>query len=236
MNLYRGPDSDAPDAVPPGCRPAVDRLQAFLDDRRSPNELLADPHVAGCADCRDRVRAAGVVLDLLSFALDAVTVPAGFADAVSADLLADRRRRLRFAARAVGGLAVAACLAVAFGVWWNQSAPDVVKNETPHPRTEPERAPPPRLGDQFAEAGDAIRSLTAKAADPPMPTPNGFGPLAGVFTAPPPMPLEPAAQSLSALPDAARASLEPVTGPAYRAFSRLLEDVSAVQPGEKPKS
>lgn len=225
-----------PDSVPPGCRPAVDRLQALLDDRRSPNELLADPHVSGCADCRERVRGAAVVADLLSLALDAVAVPAGFADAVVGDVLADRRRRLRvrFAGRVAGGLAVAACLAVAVGVWWNQRGAVVVKH-VPPPAPPKEQAPAPRLGDQFAEAGDAIRSLTAKAAESPVPTPS-FGPLAGVFTAPPPMPLEPAAHSLSALPDAARASLEPVTGPAYRAFSRLLEDVSAVQPGEKPKS
>src|SRR5437763_757154 len=46
---------------------------------------------------------------------------------------------------------------------------------------------------------------------------------------------EPAGRAIAEIPAAAKTGLEPVTGSAQKAFSRLLKDVGAVSPG-KPKS
>src|SRR5438105_11139213 len=84
-----------PDPIPPACGPTVERLQRVLDGELPADALDTDPHAGGCPLCRDRIRAARLLLTALSEPAEPVRAPAGLTDAILAGVRADRRRRAR---------------------------------------------------------------------------------------------------------------------------------------------
>jgi hypothetical protein len=105
-----------PEPVAPACEPTVERLQRVLDGDMAADALDADPHAAVCPVCRERIRAARLLLTALAEPADPFLAPTGLTEAILAGVRADRRRVARRRALvAVGGLAVAA--AVVLAVW-----------------------------------------------------------------------------------------------------------------------
>lgn len=246
---------DTPDDEPvaPQCRPTVDRLQRALDGGASPGPLESDSHATGCPACRERVRAARVLLSVLGTPPGPVAAPADFADRVVAAMWAERRARTRV--RGVVATVAALAAAVLLFIGLNRGKqPEtgvplpVVPNEfatkpepAPAPREKPptpEPAPEPRplrVGDALANAGQAILDAPKPLAESVAGAPKLFDVLSGPFKNPPPpdpmaAALEPARKSLADLPVAARSGFEPVTGTAEKAFNRFLRDVGAVKP------
>ena len=235
------PEDDLDGDLPPQCRAAVDAIQRTLDGAPEPPGLVA--HALSCAACRERVRAARVLLSVLSAPAEPVAVPAGFADRVLASRQAERRAPTRGRAhRAAAWLALAA--AVLVGVWSlagltpTEEVVAVVPRVAPAPEPAPEPAPAPRpihVGDAIASTGQAIRDVPNPLADSVAAAPRLFDALADSFKMPEPADpmahaLEPARRSLDSLPVAARSGLEPVTGTAEKAFNRFLRDVGSVKP------
>ncbi|MCI0701784.1 MAG: hypothetical protein L0241_11930 [Planctomycetia bacterium] len=247
-------DPSEAEPIPPQCRATVELLQRVLDGDERAESLDADPHPAACLSCRERLRAARVLLSALSVPNEPVSVPVGFTDTILSAVKADQRYRARRRAFAtVGGLAVAAALVI--GVWFiakgtsenpnpNPNTPqqkEVVGQPTPveiapdpRPKT-PDTAPDPRP----IRIGDELKSGLA-TLEPPKPltdsvalAPKLVSALTDPFTKPAtPMgaDLEPARKSISALPTATSSGLEPVTDTAQKAFARFLRDVGSVQP------
>jgi hypothetical protein len=253
LKVYDSPD----EPVPPECRATVDALQRLLDGDVSADALGADPHANACAACRERVRAARVLLSVLAAPAEPVAVPEGFADRVVTAMWAERHTRTRrqtFAA-AVAALAAAILVAVGLARYYSPPpqapvfVPDVVERPAkppepaPAPREKPpgtpEIAPAPRplrVGEALAQTGQAILDAPKPLAESVSVAPKLFDALSGPFKLPAapvdPMAvaLEPARKSIVDLPVVAQHGLEPVTGTAEKAFNRFLQDVGAVKP------
>jgi hypothetical protein len=221
-------------SIPEACGPTLERIQAVLDRIHPPAILATDRHPAECAACRQRVRAARVLLD--SFANPPATaIPAGFTDSIVAAVRADRRWRLRQRFYALtGGSLVAAALAIV--VFLNQPKPAELAKvaSVPEVKPQPAPAPPLRLKDELAKAGAALRESSRTITEPAASTPKVFAALTdsllSASASSTGIDLGPAEKSLAEIPDAARIGLEPVTGTAQKALNRLLHDVSAMQP------
>lgn len=229
--------------TPPECAPSVARVQAVLDGTVAPESLAADPHLAQCADCRARARGMRLLLATLTAPKPAVAVPAGFANRVLAAVAADRPApAARRFPKVAAWLALAA--AVLVGVWFiarptqpaDQKPAEVVQ-QPPAPAPEPPevapapraKAPPVRIGAEVAKAGQAILDAPKPITDSVAVAPKLLDALAGSFKLPAPPPDPMVNVELPSLPVAARASLEPVTGTAEKAFNRFLRDVGAVR-------
>ena len=228
-----------PETIPPECGPTVERLQGVLDGGSS-RDLDADPHAVVCATCRARVRASRFLL--AAFVNPGpVALPPNFADRILAHAQpAPRRRNWKRAVTVAVGLAAAVLLAVWTVGKFTPKADEIRIHDlvkfTPLPDAAP--AKPLRINDELAKAGQVFWETARPITEPAAAAPRMFASLTNPFTkpaAPPAVDLEPARKSLADIPDAARASFEPVTGSASKAFARLVRDVSAVQPG-KPKS
>ena len=231
--------------VPPECRATADRLQLALDGDALFDDT--DTHAVACLACRDRVRAARVLLAMLATP-EPVAVPAGFSARVLTAVAADRRVQTRGRVyKAAAWLALAA--AVLVGAWFIVNAnakndrtpvapalPEVVQQPKPvAPPVVKPPAPPPRIGDAVASAAQTIIATQKPFADAVAVAPKLFDLLAAPFTTPAahdPMAvaLAPARKTLADLPATARTGLAPVTGTAQKAFNRLLRDVSSVKP------
>lgn len=230
----------------PACRATADRLNRVLDGELAVAALAADPHPASCPACRERVAAAQLLLAVLANP-EPVVVPSGMTDRILAAVQADRQAEPtpRGRRRVVAFAAVAVAAAVFLAVWLPTSpdapkpdgtprTPEVAK-ATPAPEVAPE-PPPIRIGDELAKAGAALRGAPRTITDPAGSAPDMLSKLTDALTRPlaPMEDMGPARAALADLPDAARAGLEPVTGTAQKAFSRLMRDVTAI--GSKPKS
>ncbi|HEY3790109.1 MAG TPA: hypothetical protein VGL71_14710 [Urbifossiella sp.] len=229
-----------PDSIPSECGPTLERIQAVLDRIHPESILAADPHPAACSSCRQRVRAARLVLGLPS--LVAFTPPRDFTETILAGVLRDRRtRRRRKVFALVGGFAAAAAIVLA--VWFNPPKPIETAKQIPTPvpgpqMTEtPEAVAPMHVNEELAKAGEALRESSRTITEPASSAPKVFAALSESLLSVPASPagidLGPAGKSLSEIPEAARAGLEPVTGTAQKAFNRLLHDVSFMQPKMK---
>ena len=242
--------NEPPEPLPPACRPSADRLNAALDGVGSLHDLDADPHAIACSVCRGRVRAARMLLAALAEPPAPPTLPL-FTGAIVAEMLADRRTRKRRRAFAIaGGFALAAAVLIA--VWTRTSRPQPTPEAPgsrdlavlpPAPTPAPDRVPeekPLRIGDELAKAGLAFQNSSRPITEPAASAPKVFAALAESLTKPMAQPAEtdlgPARASLAELPVAARTGLEPVTGSAQKALSRLLKDVGAIQLTSKSKS
>ncbi|MBN9120074.1 MAG: hypothetical protein J0I06_13070 [Planctomycetes bacterium] len=241
--------------VAPECRATVELIQRALDGDAPTDALDADGHASACPACRERVRAAQVLLSVLAIPAEPVALPAGFAERVLTAVAEDRRVRVRGRVyKTAARLALAA--AVLVGVWFiakptdpaptgdvvavpPPNAPDVA----PPPREKapaPEPAPEPRpirVGDALASTGQAILDVPKPLAESVAVAPKVLDALSNPFklpaapvTDPMATALEPARRSLADLPVAARHGLEPVTGTAEKALARFLRDVGSVKP------
>lgn len=154
-------------------------------------------------------------------------LPAGFADRVTTGALRQRKRRVQ-AQWAVGMTLAASVLAVA-GLFvsgaFTGRTPEVVNRPVLPAVVEPPA--PTKVREQLAEAGAALESLTWETTE------KAVGPTMALFdsatraTVPPPRPVpaDDPTLALASLPNAARASLDPVTNTTRRAMNRLLKDV-----------
>jgi hypothetical protein len=235
------PNDDLP---PPACGPTRAALDEVFDGTRPLADLTADPHLAGCAACRGRLREARVLLAALAVSPAPVTVPSRFAGDVLRAVRAERRerRRRRAVASVGGGLAVAAAVMVAVWAWNRSGSGPVVAEQTP-PFAGSDPVPalrPVRVSAELAKAGDALRESSRPLAEPAAAAPKALATLAGAMTPPAVGPVAedaaPVGASLAELPGAARAGLEPLTGTTQKAFNRLLRDVGVFQASARPKS
>lgn len=233
------------DTWSPSCRPTTDRLQQVLDGAELIAALEADPHLAGCPVCRERVAAARRLLSLTA-ARRPPAPPPGLSVRLLRAVSADRRYRLRRRRVAFilgGGLAAAAAVLVAVSVLTSASAPQSasVPQVAVGPRPEPEPAPrslpehrPLRLGEELARAGTVLLEAPRPLAGTVARAPTVLESLTGQVS-PPAWNLdnEPT-RALAELPAVTRAGLEPVADAAQKALARLLRDVAGLSP--KPKS
>lgn len=211
------------------CQPTLERLQQVLDGDEAASVLANDEHARTCSTCRERVRAAWVMAGVLSRSSGDFPPQPGLTHSILVASMGTRRQfRLQVWASRAAGMAIAAGLIAA-----------IVLLKPPFDRPEIVKAPPPvRLSDAFADAGSALQRIGKQITVPAMEMPPVFPSITGALTQPA-TPLaadfEPATRTLAELPGTALGSLEPITGTATRAFSRLFQDVSTVQV-TKPKS
>lgn len=238
---------DGPEPLSPRCAAVAERIQRALDG--APADWAAEPHLAECPLCAGRVRALHKLLGALTQPRPAA-VPAGFADRVLAALgpapaPAPRRARARVAALAV--LAAALLVGAYFG-FSALRAPRAPEPANPGhlvrhaPARAPELAPGPRekplrIGDAVASAGQSLLEAPRPLGESVAVAPKLLDALAGPIAWPAARPvdpvahvIEPARRSLLELPTAARATLEPVTGTAAKAYARFLRDLGSVKP------
>lgn len=223
LKVYDTPEDEP---VPPECRATVDRIQNALDGAGT-DALDADPHATACPACRERVRAARVLLSVLAMPSEPVAVPAGFADRVVNSVAEDQRvqTRRRLARTTMMVALAAAILLAVFAIFRPSKVPELVPGprpiivpETvqqtpeaaPAPREKdgakvPEPAPEPRpirFGDAVANTGQAILDTPKPFAGSVAVAPKVFD----VLTSPFKMPVPPADPMGAAL-EPARKSL-----------------------------
>jgi hypothetical protein len=217
---------------PAGCAAFEAVVNAVLD-RELGTDALESDHAAGCAACRSLAAAAR---QLRSTPFTLPEPPPGLAGRIVTATVRDRRvRRRRFV-----GAVLAASMLVGTAAYLMRPTPaeprEIVHVVPPAPPVVPE-APPPRVSDQFAEAGSAVVAITLRARDQTVnptrtliPPPEALTvPTAGALPG-----IEPAAESLAGMPDAARSGIEPVTDKTRRAVNLFLRDVG-LGPTAKPK-
>jgi hypothetical protein len=251
-------DFPEPDPVPPECRATAGLIQRVLDGDAAPGALEADPHAAACPACRQRVRAARALLAMFAAPREPVAVPAGFAKRVTERMWAERhaRTRLRSFVGACAAIAAGLLLLAGLGFLFDSKPEPLVPAPSPQlpdytaKHQGPEVAPAPhsktavpapqprtiRLADELAKAEQKLLEVPKPLAESAAVAPKLFDAIGSALKLPDmandPMAnaLEPARKSLSELPGAAQAGLEPVTGTAEKAFKRFLSDVGAVKP------
>lgn len=212
-NLDPSPDCTAFEAV----------VQRILDGELA-REQLGDRHPQTCPACRALLTAT------VAFAAFPTPVPkpsAGSNRQVLLMVLHDRRQR-RQRRLLVGGsaLAMAACLFISVGIYFTQTGskptPEVVE-VVPMPPT----LNTPRVSDQVAEAGSALTAMTYRATEQAMRPTRALFPLDPMAVPQIDLPttMEPATESLAALPSAAKSGLEPITDSTRRAVNLFLRDV-----------
>jgi hypothetical protein len=192
--------------TPLECAAALDLLQRRLDGEAVILPVDIAAHVGGCTDCRERF----AVAQHLSTA-PAPPVPADLANRIVQAVVRDGRRR-RLARWSVVGVAAA----VAVGVWLARpTSPTPAPPERPGPDLVREPSgPAPNLRQDFAEAGEAVASLTRRTAADAVGAGKQLLPTVPV----PPWPdLEPAARPFEDAGQALADGFEPVTTSARRA-------------------
>jgi hypothetical protein len=207
-------------------------VNAVLDRDLGPDALDGD-HPAGCADCRALAAASR---QLLGAPFTQPKPPHGFAERVVAAAVRDRRSRRRL--RLVGAALAASVLAGA-AVYLLRPTPVETREFVQVPPTPPAmpEAPPPRVSDRLAEAGSALVAITNRAKEQTVNPTRTLLPPPEVVTVPTAggLPgIEPAAESLAGMPEAARSGIEPVADKTRRAVNLFLRDVG-LGPNAKPK-
>lgn len=227
----RPDDLPTPDR-PAGCAAFEAVVNAVLDRDLGPDALERD-HPASCAECRALAVAAR---QLLGAPFPRPDPPSGSTGRIVAAAVRDRRSRRRL--RLVGAALATSLLLV--GMAYLLRPTPTEKHEFVHvPPTPPvvPEAHPPRVSDRFAEAGSALVAITNRAKEQTVnPTRSLFPPaesiavpMAGTLPG-----IEPAAESLAGMPEAARSGMEPVTDTTRRAVNLFLRDIG-LGPPARPK-
>jgi hypothetical protein len=207
------------------CDEARDWLQRRLDGEPMGDCTALNAHLAQCLECREQFALA----DRLAAALPSrprPVVPVDFADRVVARAVVERRRRL--AGRMAVGVALAASVLVAVGLW---RRPAVTPGGRP---MGPE--PGPSVQRQLEEAGQAVAALTRRTADETVGPTRGLLPDVPLPTAVPVAtvaknsPAE-AEQSLRDVRRGVTSGLEPVTTSARRAVSMFFRELPGPKTG-----
>lgn len=235
------PDLNAELPILPACQATVDRMQLVLDGELLAAVLDAESHTLDCAACRERIAAARLLLSVFTVPAES-SFPSGMTNGILSAVREDRyariRRRSYSLAAGIGAALVASLMLIA---WFNKTSPQPEVPFLPRPLPDMSHvAPEPRpvrIGDEFSKVGQAILGTSKPIMEPVVAAPQMFTKLTDTLTLPaaPAGEFELARRSITDLPDAARTGLEPVTGTAQKAFSRLMRDFSAVQVN-KPKS
>ncbi len=165
------------------------------------------------------------------------SAPVGFADRVTAAILAVHRvRRRRVWLVRAGGLALAASVALAVAVGFDafrKPAPEVVL-VPPTPVPEIDKVEP--IQKPFAEAGEAIAAMTRTTTDKALAPSKTM--IATAERIPFPEPVEAKAPvdspNFADAAEGTRAGLDPVAGQPRRAVNRLLRDFGIAP--SKPRS
>jgi hypothetical protein len=194
------------DDLPPDCAAFAATVNAVLDGD-APAAALRAGHPLLCRDCRELAAAARL---LAAAGPELALLPR------PSPLLRDRlvRASLRTRRRRWPVPALAAGLVLAIGVWaaWPTRPPAVV---------EAAKLPAPRVADQWAAVAGVARTAGEKVAAPArlLSPPDLKLPATDL-----PARLDPAADALTALGQAAKAGAEPVAGTTRRAVGLFLRD------------
>jgi hypothetical protein len=220
---------DRPDR-PADCAAFESVVNAVLDRELGPDALDGD-HPAACPECRALAAAARQLLDAPFARPQAAS---GFGEQIVAAVVRDRRARRR---RRLVGVALAASLLLGAAVVLLRppaAGPREFVHVPPAPPVVPE-APPPRVSDQFAEAGSAVVAITRRARDHTVNPTRTLIPPPESMAVPTALPgIEPAADSLAGMPEGVRSGIEPVTDKTRRAVNLFLRDVG-IGAAPKPK-
>ena len=221
-----------PESQPPDCVEFTTSLQRVLD-REISIESASRLHAFDCANCRTLLAA----VETLAAGLEKLPfkpVPAELAERIVTASVRDYRRR-RAVRRTGVACAVAAALLVVVGTQvasrTETPAHEVAKTEPTH--RSPEPVAPERVSDRFAEAGSALASMTRKASEQALTPTRTLVPSPDQVSFSPtdwPAEVEPAADSLAGMPEAAKSGLEPVTTGARRAVNLFLRDTGLARP------
>jgi hypothetical protein len=206
---------NAPVPNPHDCDAAMAVLHRWLD-RESigvPPEVAA--HLSACVECRERFAASGQLATAM-IREESLPVPPLLTERIVAAVLTDRQHRRRQQWRMAGAaLAIAASIAVVIGLAWPSGS-------SPNPAPAIVKAPEPTgpgVQKEFAEAGEAVASLTRRAATDVAGIGKQLVPPVQSPTWPPD--LEPAAKPFEEAGAALADGFEPVTTSARRA-ARLV--------------
>jgi hypothetical protein len=219
------------------CRAWEELLQQHLDGEGQPDSL--DQHLDHCADCsahRPGIHRLRAGLELLRPALP----PANLEERITARLLTETAPRplalwkRRFPPLA--GLAAAAALLLAVGLWvWQSSGlpnhPEHAGGPAvrPEPPKEPPALPAEPLGDSLGQARSAVVALTSRTASEtvdrtstllPLVRQSSLEPLAPMST-----PLEPPLEPFREATSGVSAGLAPLADSALRAVGLFLRDL-----------
>jgi hypothetical protein len=148
------------------CQECQNLVQQRLDGGDVPDTAELEGHLAECGECRQLTGAARRLEEGLRL-LPAPLPPAGWANRVVGQVLAQRRRRFqwRFAVT-VSGLAAAVLVAVGAVQFWPaphenaRPTPELVEQPKP-----PEPVRPPSLNDSVAEVGSAVAALARRTTE-----------------------------------------------------------------------
>jgi hypothetical protein len=237
-----------PDAIPPpACGLTIELLQRILDGESPAAALDADPHPSLCAACRERIAIARLVQKTLTVPATP-SVPSRLTDSILTAVSEDRYARIRRRSYTIAVGMAAALAASVFLFGWLNKRPSEIRLQSDMPsvppgfaraQPQPPSAPEPhavRLGDEFSKVGQALLDTSKPLTEPASKAPSVLGIISHSLTRPdePTAAFEPATNALAELPDAARASLEPVTSTTQKAFARLLRDMGGIQVTAKP--
>lgn len=231
-----------------------ERLVQAVCDREQPRSALRNEHVRHCQDCQNRFHAAELLLVTLEQIAESrdVSLPVNFADRVLPVVLgeqhAERRAERRIERRSrrlrsfltIGALAASFTLAVLLiRDRLGEPAPVPQRSELASLHARPVAEVPPILvSAQLTEVRETLADLTRRTAEEALSPAQTFLP---DRTPEPPVIVVPAevtgatVATLADVPEAARTSLEPLTGSAERALNLFLRDVGLSQT-LKPKS
>lgn len=204
------PSENEHDPPAPECRATVDRIQRVFDGDATPESLDADTHATACPACRERIRAARVMLAVLTAPRDPIVVPVGFADRVVMAMHKDRRVQTRRTAyRATAWVAAAAAVLIAIFALTNKQSnntnpqpiippveiakqpdPEIApapreKNSTPTPGPAPAQDPRPiHIGNEFAKTTQSILETPKPLTDSVAVAPKLFEAITNSFKLP----------------------------------------------------
>lgn len=227
-----------------------ERLVQAVCDREQPRSALQSEHVRHCQDCQNRFHTAELLLTTLEQIAESrdVSLPVNFADRVlpvvlgeqQAERRAERRSRRLRSVLTVGALAASFTLAaLLIRDRLGEPAPVPQRSELASLHARPVAEVPPILvSAQLTEVRETLADLTRRTAEEALSPAQTFLP---DRSPEPPVVVVPAegmgatVATLADVPEAARTSLEPLTGSAERALNLFLRDVGLSQT-LKPKS
>jgi hypothetical protein len=234
--MNRPSEPSVTDIGEPECAQFHKLIQDVLDGSVTADHLECTAHAKECVLCGERSRAARLLLSVFATPAPVVPAPASFSDSILNTIRIDRQRRFqRRVFASIGGLAIAASIALLLWFNWTGTTPEPQQQFVELTPTPLVALPQPiRVEDELARAGNTFRESTRPITEPASTMPNAFAALANAIFTPALQPavanLEPARKSLADIPEAAKIGFEPVTGTAQKAFHRFVRDVSVVKP------
>jgi hypothetical protein len=214
------------------CAAFVSRVHAVLD-RELGLDALDDDHLTGCRECRELATAART---LFALPYSNFTSSTGLTERITIAVQRDyfkRRARRRLGVFAIVASLLAGLMSL---YYWSRTPETLEVVNTPSTPAVVSDAPPPRMTDQFAEAGSAVVSITLRARERTVTPTRTFIPSPETLAIPTTGSLPgmtPATESLAGMPEAARSGIEPITDKTRRAVNLFLRDVGI---GSTPKS